>query len=227
MTTATLTETDRLIRAAVQRQLDWEPSFDASGIAVTAKEGVITLTGLVDTYAAKLASERAAKRVKGVRAVANDLVVRLRIERADTDIAADAARALELRGVPETVQATVHNGRLTLTGSASWLFQRVDAEKAVRHIKGVRAVTNYIDVSSAAVARDVQRRIVQTLNRNADIDPRRVAVTVLAGVATLSGAVPTWSQRNAIEWVAASAPGISRVDNLITVDPVEPVDEMC
>ena len=227
MTTTTLTDTDRVIKEAVQRQLDWEPEFDASGIAVTSHGGVIALTGLVDTYAAKLAAERAAKRVRGVRAVANDIVVRLRIERADADIAADAARALELSRVPETAQAVVHNGHVTLTGSASWLFQRTDAEKAVRHIKGVRGVTNYIDVSSAAVSRDVGRRIIQAFNRNADIDARRVEVTVLGGVATLTGVVPTWSQREAVEWAAASAPGITRVDNLITVDPVEPVDDMC
>lgn len=228
MTTATLTTTDRRIKDAVQRQLDWEPDFDASAIGVTAKGGVVTLTGFTDTYAAKLAAERAAKRVRGVRAVANDVVVRLTIERTDADIAQDAARALELRGtVPDTVQAVVHNGHVNLTGGVGWLFQRRDAEKAVRHVQGVREVNNYIEVASGAVARDVRHRIVEALHRNADLDARHVTVTVLGGAATLSGNVTTWFQRDAAERAAAHAPGIKRVENLITVEPAEPVDEIC
>ncbi len=149
VTTATLTEADVRVRDAVMRQLDWDPEVDASAVGVAAKNGTVTLTGFIDTYSGKLAAERAAKRVHGVRAVANDIEVRLRLERTDADIAQDAARALELHSmIPETVQAVVHNGHLTLTGKVEWLYQKESAERAVRHIRGVRGVLNHITVSA-------------------------------------------------------------------------------
>jgi osmotically-inducible protein OsmY len=123
------------------RQLDWDPEVDGSAVGVAARNGTVTLSGFIDTYSGKLAAERAAKRVHGVRAVANDIEVRLRLERTDPDIAQDAARALELRSmIPETVQAVVHSGHLTLTGNVEWLYQKESAERAVRHIRGVRGV---------------------------------------------------------------------------------------
>ena len=136
---------------------------------MSAKGGVVTLTGYIDTYGGKLAAERAAKRVRGVRGVANDLEVRLKIGRTDSDIARDAVRALELRGtVPATVQAVVHEAHVTLTAKAGWLYQARDAEKAVRHITGVRGVFNHIEVAGGAVAKDIRHRIVQALHRNAE-----------------------------------------------------------
>jgi osmotically-inducible protein OsmY len=230
MSTVTLTDLDIRVRDQVVRQLDWDPKVDNSGIGVAASKGVVTLTGYVDTYAGKLAAERAAKRVRGVRAVANDLEVRVKIGRTDADIAADAVRALELRGVPATVQAVVHDGHVTLTGRAGWLYQARDADKAVRHIKGVRGVFNHIEVAAGAVTRDVRHRIVQALHRDADLDARHIAVEVADDVATLTGCVRTWQQREAAEAAAASAPGIRRVENRIVVEPFDPVDapdEIC
>lgn len=228
MSTISLTDLDMRVRDHVVRQLDWDPEFDASGIGVTAKDGVVTLTGYIDTYAGKLAAERAAKRVRGVRGVANDLEVRLKVGRTDSDIAGDAVRALELRStVPATIQVTVHDGHLTLTGTAGWLYQSRAAEQAVHHITGVRGVFNHIDVAGGAVSRDVRHRIVQALHRNADLDARHVAIDVSGGVATLSGSVTTWQQRETAERAAASAPGITRVKNEILVEPLEPVDEIC
>ena len=140
MSTGTLTSTDVRTRDDVLRQLAWEPQVDASRIGVAARDGVVTLTGLVDTYAVKLEAERVAKRVHGVRAVANDIDVTLACERTDSDIAADVARALELRStVPAGVKAAVHRGHVTLTGQVLWLFQKQEAEKAVRHVRGVGA----------------------------------------------------------------------------------------
>ena len=151
VTTATLTEADVRVRDAVMRQLDWDPEVDASAVGVAAKSGTVTLTGFIDTYSGKLAAERAAKRVHGVRAVANDIEVRLRLERTDADIALDAARALELCSmIPESVQAIVHNGHLTLTGKVEWLYQKESAERAVRHIRAVRSVLNHITVAPTA-----------------------------------------------------------------------------
>ena len=228
MSTATLTDLDVQVRDRVLHQLEWDPEVDASGVGVTAKNGVVALTGYIDTYSGKLAAERAAKRVRGVRGVANDIDVRLKLGRADADIAQDAVRALDLRGtVPATVQAVVHDGHVTLTGKARWLYQARDAEKAVRHIKGVRGVFNHIEVAAGALARDVRHRIVQALHRSADLDARHVSITVHGGVATLAGSVTTWHQRETAEQAAANAPGIVRVQNEIQVEPIATVDEIC
>ena len=220
MTTASLTEADLRVRDRVTRQLDWDPEVDASAVGVAAKDETVTLTGYIGTYSGKLAAERAAKRVHGVRAVANDIEVRLKLERTDADIATDAAHALELHGtIPQGVQAVVHNGYVTLTGNVSWVFQKREAEKAIRHIRGVRDVINRIDMAPRAVERDVRRRIVEALHRNADIDAHQIAVIVSGDVATLTGSVGTWSQREAAERAAANAPGIAHVDNLVGVVP--------
>jgi osmotically-inducible protein OsmY len=153
------------------RQLDWDPEVDASAVGVAATHGTVTLTGFIDTYSGKLAAERAAKRGRGVRAVANDIEVRLRLERTDADIAQDAARALELRSmIPDAVQAVVHDGHLTLTGKVEWLYQKESAERAVRHLRGVRGVFNHITVAARAAVPDVRHRIVKALHQNADVD---------------------------------------------------------
>ena len=222
MSTATLKDTDIRVRDAVTRQLDWDPEVDASAVGVAAINGTVTLSGFIDTYAGKLAAERAAKRVHGVRAVANDIEVRLRLERTDPDIAQDAARALQVHGaVPESVQATVHGGRLTLTGRVQWLYQKESAERLVRHIRGVRQVMNHITVVPKAAERDVRQRIVKALHQSADVDARQIAVSVAGDVVSLSGAVGTWLQREAAEHAAANAPGITRVDNHIIVQSFE------
>ena len=233
MTIATLTDTDVRLRDAVMTQLDWDPEVDATAVGVAAKNGTVTLTGYIDTYAGKLAAERAAKRVHGVRAVANDIQVRLRLERTDADIAQDAARALQLRStLPETVQAVVHNGHLTLTGKVEWLYQKTMADRAVRDIRGVRGVANHITVAPKAGVRDVHSRIAKALHQNADVDARQITVIVSGDCATLTGTASTWLQRDAAERAAASAPGIARVDNRIVVQSFHDAktddwDEMC
>ena len=233
MTNATLTNADVRVRDAVIRQLEWDPEVDASAIGVTARDGAVTLTGYINSYAGKLAAERAAKRVRGVRGVANDIDVRLKLERTDTDIAADAVRALELHHtIPDAVQAAVHLGRVTLTGTVDWMFQKYDAERAVRHIRGVRNVINRIAIAPRAVERDVRHRIVESLHRNADLDARHVTVTVTGDHAVLTGTVGTWLQRSSAERAAAGAPGISTVDNQIVVEPAhapgwDNQDEIC
>ena len=220
MTTATLTGTDVRLRTFVVRELDWDPEVDASAIGVSAKDGVVTLTGYVDTYAGKLAAERVAKRLRGVRAVANDITVRLTVDRTDADIAADAAAALKLQTtVPANVQIAVHHGHLTLTGTVEWLAQKNAAAAAVQHVPGVHAVVNYIEVAPKPIFRDVHRRIVAALHRNADLDARNLRVEVTGDVVTLNGTVESCLQREAAERGAASAPGIRRVDNQIVVVP--------
>jgi osmotically-inducible protein OsmY len=229
MTTAHIANTDKLTRNAVLEQLEWDSRVDASAIGVTAKDGAVTLTGFIGTYAGKLAAERAAKRVRGVRAVANDLDVRPMHARTDADIAADAVRALDLReSVPDNVQVVVHHAHVTLTGKVGFLYQSREAEKAVCHIKGVRGLFNHIEVAGGSVTRDVRHRINDALHRSADLDARRITVDVDDNVATLTGTVATWVQFEAAERAAANAPGITRVNNRIVVEPAaEAIDEMC
>ena len=222
----TLTDKDVRVRDAVQQQLEWDPAFDASGIGVTAHDGAVTLTGSIGTYAGKLAAERAAKRVYGVRAVANDLDVKLAAGRTDADIAADAALMLKVHNeVPDTVQAAVHHGHVTLTGTVDWHYQRMQAEKAVRYIRGIKQVADRIKVVPRAVGHDMHRRIATALYRNASLDAKHIDVTVTGSVAHLKGIATSWMQRDAAERAAYDAPGITMVDNQIAVDP--PEDNVC
>jgi osmotically-inducible protein OsmY len=155
-----------------------------------------------------------------VRAVANDVEVRLKLGRTDADIAADVVRALEMRStIPDSVQAAVHSGHVTLTGKVNWLFQKRDAEKALRHIRGLCGLVNHITVAPRAVERDVRHRIVEALHRNANIDARHIVVTISADQAILTGTVGTWLQRESAERAAADAPGIAHVENRIVVEP--------
>jgi osmotically-inducible protein OsmY len=228
MTTASLTGTDLRLRNFVVRELDWDPDVDASAIGVSAQNGVVTLTGFVDSYAGKLTAERVAKRVRGVCAVANDITVRLAVDRTDADIAADAAAALKLQTpVAGKVQIAVHHGHIGLTGTVEWVTQKEAAAAAMQHVPGVRGVANYIDVASKPAFRDIHRRIVSALHRNADLDARNLRVEVADDTVTLTGTVGSWLQREAAERGAASAPGIRRVQNQIVVVPsaVDAVDE--
>ena len=226
MSTATLTDKDLRLRDAVVQQLEWDPAVEAGGIGVTARGGAVALTGSINTYAGKLAAERAAKRVYGVRAVANDLQVKLAAGRLDADIAADAATMLKLHHeVPDSVQAAVHHGHVTLTGTVDWHYQRIQAEKVVRYIRGVQQVTDRITVVPRAAGRELRRRITQALYRNATLDAKHIEVTVTGSVAHLRGTATSWLQRDAAERAAYDAPGITLVDNQIVVDP--PIDDTC
>ena len=220
MTTALLTDRDLRTRKFVTQQLEWDPSVDASGIGVAARDGAVTLTGFVNTYPEKLAAERTAKRVHGVRAVANDIEVRLKIGRNDADIARDVAIALRIySSIPASVQAAVHHGHVTLTGTVPWLYQKRLAQKAASHIDGVRHVVDRITMLPVAGERDVRKRIIQALHRAADVEAHRIAVNVGDGVARLSGIVHTWAEREAATTAAAAAPGIIMVDNQLVVEP--------
>lgn len=222
MATANLTDRDLRVRDAVTQQLDWDPAVDASGIGVAVRNGAVTLTGFANTYAEKLAAERAVKRVHGVRAVANDLEVRLRVGRTDADIAADIVTALALHGnVPDTVQGAVHHGHVTLTGTVAWHFQKLEALRSIRHVRGVRHVIDRIAVVPRASDRDVRKRIVRALHRHADIEASRIAVHVADGVARLTGRAESWGERTIAERAVADAPGVVMVDNQIVVEPPE------
>jgi osmotically-inducible protein OsmY len=220
MGTSLLWQTDAQLHDSVQRQLEWDPEIDASDIAVTASNGVITLTGFVHSYAAKLAAERSVKGVRGVRAVANDIHVSLRSERTDPEIAKDAVYALGAHtGVPNRVAVTVRHGFMTLEGTVEWMFQKEAAGAAVMHLEGVKGVSNLIQVAPCASAGQITTAIEDALRRSADVEAHRLSVSVDGSIVTLSGHVRSWHEKQEAERAAWAAPGVTSVDNLIVVSP--------
>jgi osmotically-inducible protein OsmY len=218
--TMTATHADTSLRESVMRELAWDPAFDAAKIGVTTKEGIVALSGYVETYAARLAAERAARRVYGVSAVANELSVKLAEIRIDPDLAADALQALSNRiDVPLGITVTVRDGYITLGGTVDWMYQRAWAERAVKYLRGVRGVFNNIVVKPSVSPKDVQKRIVQALHRHADIDARRIHVETEGRTVILSGLVNSWAEKNEAERAAWAAPGVSAVDDRIGIAP--------
>ncbi|MGC4902089.1 BON domain-containing protein [Micromonospora echinospora] len=223
MATDTITRTDRDIQSAVLDELTWEPRVGPDEIGVTVTEGVVTLTGRVDSYAKKWAAERAAHRAARVRAVANDLFVQIATAagREDPEIAVAAVRALEWDAfVPvEALQVTVSDGWVTLHGDVEWEYQRRAAERSVARLTGVRGVSNGIAVRPAVRAdgHDLAERIVDALARNAATEAETVDVRVHGDTVLLGGQVHSAGERADIERVVWNAPGIREVHNHLVV----------
>jgi osmotically-inducible protein OsmY len=221
MSAPTAVRSDEEIQRDVLDELSWEAELQPNEIGVMVDDGVVTLTGWVDSFGKKWAAERAAHRVRGVVAVANDIEVRLpgSAERTDADIAAAATRALQWDAMvlPGTVKVTVSHGWVTLDGQVEWQFQRREAERAVRRLTGVRGVTNLISVKPKVEPSpaDLKRRIEEALVRSAETDAKRIEVKVDGSKITLKGTVKSWAERDAAERVAWSAPGVSEVENKI------------
>ena len=211
---------DRQLQEDILRELDWEPSVDASRIGVEVAEGVATLSGHVDSYTQKWAAERAAQRVAGIRSIAVELDVVLPgpHQRNDTEIAKAATNAIDWNAsIPkDTVKLVVENGWVTLSGEVEWAFVRNAAEASVRSLYGVKGVANKIIMRPRIEPRGVKTKIEAALYRRAHLDATAITVGVEKGTVTLTGAVDSLAERNTIEWAAWSAPGVQKViDNLV------------
>lgn len=213
--------TDRELKEHVQNALEWEPSVDQSDIGVSVDEGVVTLRGNVRSYTERATAERVTLRVYGVRAVANDLEVRLPggAERTDTAIAQAAVAVLNWNSVVprDRVTVTVTKGWVTLKGTLEWQYQKNAGARAIRDLTGVRGVINEILVKPRVTTADVQLKIEAAFKRSAEIDARRVSVAAHDGTVVLRGNVRSWAEREEAERAAWAAPGVARVDDRITV----------
>lgn len=211
---------DKLLKRLVEDELEWEPSIDATGIGVSVERGIVNLTGHVGNYAELFAAEKAVKRIKGVRGYAQEIEVRLAPDAdSDTGIAAKIANILDWDvTVPKgAVQVKVHDGFVTLTGEVQWAYQRMAAESGLRHLAGVRGVTNMITLKPHLQAGDIKRRIEEALDRRADAASHAVAVTVQGGKVRLDGKLPTWAERETVEHAAWAAPGVTAVEDRTTI----------
>jgi osmotically-inducible protein OsmY len=216
-------KSDSEIEKDVKAELQWDPDLDATDVAVSVKNGVVTLTGFVKSYTDRYEAEAAAKRVAGVIAVANDIEVRMPSvdERPDPEIARDAAAAIksQLPISSENIKIIVKNGWVTLEGQVEWQYQRQTAENVVRRIKGVKGVSNTILLKPRAEPTEVKRKIQEALRRSAEVDANRIEVEARGGEVVLKGTVRSWIEREEAERAAWAAPGVTKVEDRIVVSP--------
>ncbi|PYS66829.1 MAG: ornithine aminotransferase, partial [Acidobacteria bacterium] len=192
---------DDEIRNSVLIELKWDPKVTSDDIGVAVKDGVVTLTGFVPSYWEKDAAQKAAKRVYGVKAVANDLEVKLLSTRTDPEIARDVVKELESHiSIPaNNIKATVRSGWVTLEGNVDWQYQKLLAESAVKKIRGVIGVTNNIEVKPVVSPTDIKSKIEEALRRSAELDARRITVETDGGTVKLYGSVRAWPEREEAE----------------------------
>jgi osmotically-inducible protein OsmY len=214
-------KTDSELKKDVLAELAWDPLVPETRIGVAVADGVVTLTGHLDSYAEKIAAKHAAERVIGVKALAVEIdVTPLGIhQRSDTEIAAAAEHALGWNtSIPQDrVKVTVEKGWVTLTGELDWNFQRRAVERLIRPLKGVVGITDNIRLKTAAAPVNLSSRIQDALVRQAVREARRIEVAMDGSVVTLKGQVHSWAERSAAEGATWAAPGVSRVNNQLTV----------
>jgi osmotically-inducible protein OsmY len=215
--------TDEQIQRDVLEELKWNARVQPNEIGVAVKDGIVTLIGWVDSYAKKWAADDVIHRVRGVKAIANDIEVRLpgSAERTDADVAASVCRALEWDAlVPvDNIQVTVDKGWVTLRGAVEWAYQKVDAERVVHRLLGVRGVTNLITIHPTVKPspESIKRKIEDALVRSAETDAQGIKVETRGDKVILRGSVHSWAERQEAERVAWSSPGVTSVEDDITI----------
>ena len=213
-------KTAETIKNNVEQELRWEPSVCATKIGVSVNEGVVELDGHVGSLYEKWAAERAALRVVDVTSVASEIIVDLPFEseRTDEDIASAAANHLNWNSqVPDTIKLKVSKGWVTLQGAAEWQYQKEEAARAVRSLRGVKAVLNEIELKPTVSTTGVKIKIEDALKRDAQIEAKDITVETSGAMVTLRGRVHSWREHDDAEHAAFSAPGVGSVPNLLTV----------
>ena len=214
-------KSDLQLHKDVLDELRWDPRVNEAEIGVAAKDGVVTLTGSIPTFAQKYAAEKVVERVTGVRAIADDLHVRPSgtFLRNDTDIAHSAVNALawDIEVPAEKITTKVESGWITLMGEVDWNYQKTAAERAVRYLGGVRGISNLIEVKPKVTPQEVKTKIEAALKRNAELDAKRITVETSGTKVTLKGNVRSWAERTDAERAAWSAPGVKEVDDRLMV----------
>ncbi|WP_018617466.1 BON domain-containing protein [Segetibacter koreensis] len=212
---------DADIQKDVMNELEWEPSLNASEIGVAVKDGIVTLSGRVDTYSRKLAAERAAKKIAGVKAVAQDIQVGISSDdrKTDTEIAEAVVQALKWRGFTneDKIKVEVEDGVVTLEGEVEWKFQRETARNAIEGLIGVREIYNFIKIKPTLVPKDIKQKISAAFHRSATIDAQKVNVEVEGTTVILTGTVDSLAEKDDAEYAAWAGPGVTSVENKLKV----------
>jgi osmotically-inducible protein OsmY len=214
-------KTDLEIQKDVLEELKWEPLITASEIGVAVKKGVVTLSGIVDSYLKKTTAEKATKRVNGVKAVAEDIIVKSigSFIKTDTEIAQAALNALKWNNAinEEKIKIKVEDGVVTLDGEVEWEFQKIAAQRQIENLIGVRRILNNVTLKTSIPAKDLKLKISNAFHRSATLDSEKILIETSGNKVILKGNVRSWAEKNDAENAVWSAPGVTKVDNQLEI----------